>query len=803
MSVSVPDREREEKRLQSVLAEIQNQLHERKADTAKYRAQLTGTQDFLREEKPRAVSDFEDVIEVASGMQKLKASAKLHRFSVDRANQLERLMKSPYFARIDFRDTGALPGATRQGQPDVRPIYIGISSLTEDDTGKHIVFDWRAPVSSMYYDYEVGPAQYEAPLGVVSGELLLKRHFRIVNGHLVFMFDNSLTIYDEMLQETLEAATGDRMRSIVNTIQREQNRVIRGESRGALVVQGSAGSGKTVIALHRAAYLLYKHRTTMSGKNIMMFSPGGLFADYTSPVLPELGEEPVPQTSFGEFGTEWLRAAAQAQAQAPAESLFPMQVESLNDQLEYLLENRGNKGYRVRADGIRQKSSAKFARALVSYASRLTEDAEGLGDVMFRGKVVMSRQDAAQLLRSEYGYLPLEKRVDKIKRRVNWLLDEVVEGRVLEVQKELAESEDSAYLFAREIKRMARIRAHQEVQAVRDKVQAWKPVTALEAYKRLFKDDALFEEFAGVSGDGERSGEGAARQDAFKEVRRHTLARLNSGTIAYEDLAPILMLQGLLDGFPESGGIRHVIVDEVQDYSPVQHEVLRRSFPGASFTLLGDVNQSMNLDAGPATSEELVRQVSVVFGSAGEPVAPVVLTESYRSTREITEFTRAVLAGGEPILAIERPGELPSVTRSLGRESLSRSVAADVAELVGSGVGSVAVICKTARESWAAFDALKAAPELKITKPHLVTPREGRFRRGVLIIPSYLAKGLEFEAVVIFDAGKNRYSDEGDRRVLYTACTRALHKLHVHYAGVSSPFISGVDPSLYRRLEGE
>lgn len=781
MSVSA-DREHEEERLQAVLAEIAEQLHERRADTAKYRAQLTGTQEFLREEKPRAVSDFEDVIEVASGMQKLKASAKLHRFSADRARQLERLQKSPYFARIDFR----------QGS-EQKPIYIGISSLMKEETGKHLVFDWRAPVSSMYYDYELGPAQYEAPLGVVSGEILLKRHFRIIDGRLVFMFDNSLTIYDEMLQEALETATGDRMRSIVNTIQREQNRIIRGESRGALVVQGSAGSGKTVIALHRAAYLLYKHRTTMSAKNIMMFSPGGLFVDYTSPVLPELGEEPVPQTSFGEFGAGLLRAAGSG-----SEGFLPPQVESLNDQLEYLLESRGSKSYRVRAGGIRLKSSAPFARALVSYASRLTEDAEGLGEVTFRGKTVMTRKEASELLRSEYAYLPLEKRVDKIKRRVNWLLDEVVEQRVEEIQKELAESEDSAYLFAREIKRMARLRGHQEVQALRDKVQAWKPVTVLEAYKRLFRDDDLF---AGVVGATESAG--AASGDLWKEVRRQTLARLNSGTVPYEDLAPVLLLQGLLDGFPDLGGIRHVIVDEVQDFSPVQHEVLRRSFTGASFTLLGDVNQSMNLESGPSTSEELIRQASAVYGSAGEPVSPVVLTESYRSTREITEFSRAVLAGGEPVLAIERPGELPTVVRSPGRDALSRSVAADIAELAGSGIGSIAVICKTARESWTAYEALKSAPNLQGAKPHLVRPGEGRFRRGILVIPSYLAKGLEFEAVIIFDAGKNRYSDEADRRVLYTACTRALHRLHVHYAGSPSPFVAGVDPALYRRLEGK
>lgn len=811
MSVSAGEREREQVRLDGVLAEIRRQLAERQADAAKYRALLTGTQEFLREENPRAVMGFEDLIEVAGGMQKLKAAGKLYRFSSDRAKQLERLLKSPYFARIDFR-------ADADGI--VKPIYIGISSLMQEETGRHLIYDWRAPVSSMYYDYELGPAQYEAPLGVVTGELLLKRHFRIVDGRLVFMFDNSLTIFDEMLQEALEKATGDRMRSIVNTIQREQNRIIRGESRGALVVQGSAGSGKTVIALHRAAYLLYKHRTTMDAKSILMFTPGGMFVDYTSPVLPELGEEPVIQTSFGEFGAERLMAgsgtasgstassggstasavgaasgADRSSPQATGGSLagavqpaFPYRIESANDQLEFLLENRGTKAYRVRSQGIKLKSSDEFAALIIRYAAKITETAEGLGDIVYRGKTVMSSQEASQLLRKEYAYLPLEKRVDKIKRRVNWLLDEAMEQRMEELQKELANSDESAYLFAREIKRMARAQAHQEVQALRDKVAAWRPVTTMQAYKRLFKDEGLLDEIAG------------AVPCDIAEVSRHTLARLNSGTIPYEDLAPVLLLHGLLEGFPDSGGVRHVIVDEVQDYSRVMHEVLHRSFPGASFTLLGDVNQSMNPESGPSTSEDLIRMANAVYGSTGEPVASVVLTESYRSTREITEFSKAILAGGEPVLAIERPGELPIVRESAGREALAKAVASDVAELARAGLKSIAIMCKTARESWAAFDALKGTDALKGLKVHVVRPGEKRFRRGIVIIPSYMAKGLEFEAVVIYDASKNRYSHESDRRVLYTACTRALHRLRLHYAGALSPFIAAVDPALYQRL---
>jgi DNA helicase-2/ATP-dependent DNA helicase PcrA len=793
MSVSDAEREQEERHLQAVLEEIGSQLTRRKSDVAKYRSVLTGTQESLREEGPQTVMGFEDLVEVAGGMNKLREAAKMHRFSKDRAAQLERLQGSPYFARVDFCETG---------KPDVQVIYIGISSLMQQESGRHLIYDWRAPVSSVYYDYELGPAEYEAPLGTVTGDILLKRHFRIKEARIELLFDNSLTIYDEMLQETLSKASGDRMRNIVNTIQREQNRVIRGESSGALVVQGSAGSGKTVIALHRAAYLLYKHRATMSSKSILMFSPGRMFVDYTSPVLPELGEEPVVQTSFGEF------AAGRLTTSSPG--LPSLQIEHQSDQLEFLLDGRGTRGLEVRSWTIRLKSSAEFADLLIRYAKRLAEGAECLGQVTFRRKVIMSSAESAKLLRSEYGYLPVEKRVEKIKRRVDWLLDEVEERRAEEIHRELTESPDSAYLFAKEIRRMSRMRAHEEVQALRDRVRAWRPVSVYAAYARLFEDEELFRSLGGdavteaVLGDTQPEGEPLLSRAAMtparrlQEVREQTLASLRSGTATYEDLAPLLLMQGLMDGFLDPGDIRHVIVDEAQDYTPVQHEVLRRSFPGASFTLLGDVNQAMNPDACPASYEEMARDVARAYGATG-PVVPVKLTESYRSTREITEFTKALLAGGEPVEAVERPGELPVLAQSGSREVLARAVAADVAGVRESGLESIAVICKTARESWAAFEDLKALKEFKSLKPRLVGPKESRFRRGVLVMPSYLAKGLEFEAVVIYDAGRTRYRASADRGVLYTACTRALHRLHIHYTGELSPFIAGIDPRLYER----
>lgn len=898
MSVSGPDREHEDRRLEAVIGEIELQLRARTADVAKYRSLLTGTQEFLKEEKPRAILDFEALVEVAGGMSKLKEAAKLHKFSAARAQQLERLLKSPYFARIDFRedrrDTGArvphdaddpergdwrvdvlgrVPGRDLAGE--VQKVYIGISSLTKEDTGEHLVFDWRAPVSSMYYDFELGEAHYEAPAGIVRGEILLKRHFRIRDGRIEMMFDNSLTIYDEMLQEALQKATGDRMRSIVNTIQREQNQIIRGENRGALVVQGSAGSGKTVIALHRAAYLLYKYRSTMNARNIVMFSPGKLFVDYTSPVLPELGEEPIQQISFGDFARQWLvegkpfgpspqfapQPAAQFRSQdieagarpssgggedygrrddqnadntgaeSPYAEPFPLRIEDVDEQLEYLLGSRESKGYQVRAAGIRMKSSAQFTRLIEAYAASLTTGAKAMGDVVFRGKMVMSREEAAQLLKTDYAYLPLEKRMDKIKRRAIWLLDEFEPKRAEEIEKEILAGPDSQYLFRKEIRRMSRIRAHEEVQAVRDRIRSWGAASALKAYIRLYQDADLFRRLtasAGLAGTG-ALGRDRSGADELEQVRAETLERLSGGTLPFEDLSPLLFLKGLLEGFPELSPVRHVIVDEVQDYTPAQHEVLKRSFTLASFTLLGDLNQAMGIHAAGAGWEDLYREIEAVYGGATTggirqgrvataapgtvpgantgAVIPVRLTESYRSTRDITEFTRAMLQGGEPVEAIERPGELPLLVRSSGQEDLARDVLTDIRALREDGLTSIAIICKTARESWKAWNDLSAmsVPSGKPDRKdaiHLVKADDRQFRRGVLVIPSYLAKGLEFEAVVIYDAGVNTYSAPGDRRVLYTACTRALHRLHIHYSGTVSPFISQVGPSMYHEADG-
>jgi len=830
--------EAEEKRLREVFKEIGDQIAETEREVEWNKAVVRGTQSHISDEYGSVPTSFAQLVDLAGGLGRLRLAGVMYRRSLQRLKQLKRLSGSAYFGRIDFKETsrqGSTGGA--EGDGTAYPVYIGTSSLTDRLTGRHLIFDWRAPISSVYYDYELGKAKYESPAGTVYGEVLLKRHFKIKEDRILFMYDNDLTIFDEILMDTLGKATGDRMRAIVNTIQREQNRVIRREGTGLLLVQGCAGSGKTSIALHRAAYLLYKHRDTMRARDIIMITPNRIFADYTSPVLPELGEEPLVQLSFSDLAKDLLTpepAGSSAErddaweAKSPKDldtgeyrdtedsggedesgdksrptagrdegqaNAFPYKLEDFADQLEYLLDMRGTEAAKTRAAGIRLKSGEAFARVLEAYSRRITSGDLGFPDLVFRGKALVSREEVRELVSREYAYLPFLKRVERAKRRMKWVLDQAQTRRYQELRKEIASDPEKTHLLEKDVKDLARAWARQEFEPLRNLVSSWKPLDLVEAYKRLYSEPELLRRLVA---------EAEYSTDLVEEIRAYTLEYLTSGVIPYEDLGPLLYLKGLLEGLPQARPVRHVIVDEAQDYGAIQFKVLKMAFPAASFTVLGDLNQALS-PASRAKGEGSGYEGALAGLEAGKDTEIVQLTKSYRSTKEITEFTKAILDEGLPIEAIERPGEKPVITEAGDRKSLAKLVAADIRRLQAEGFGSIAVICKTARESWIAHEDLKeelAQDGSGASKIRLVTKYQRKFVRGILVIPSYLSKGLEFEAVIVYNAGEASYSHPEDREVLYTACSRALHRLHLCYTGRLSPLLSKVDRGLYEVRRG-
>ncbi len=773
------ERRIEEERLRMVIGEIGKQIAARKAsldDEAIENARAT--KQAWEEEIPVASSEFEDTVAMATETERAEKYQRFLALATMALGRLERLASSPYFGRIDFR--GDASGAATK-------LYIGLSSLVDSESGAHLVLDWRAPVSSMFYDCEIGPAGYKSARGTVTGTLLLKRQFRIEDGVMRLMFDNSLKIDDEILQEVLGRATGDRMRAIVNTIQKEQNRIIRDEDHKVLIVQGVAGSGKTSIALHRAAYLLYRHRETIRSENIVIFSPNRVFADYIGAVLPELGESNVFQTTWREFAYDILGER--------------LSLEDVHDQLEYLVSQRTpaipslvrdetlgqdtvQDDYLTRREAIEWKSSFAFAGAMTAYADYLSKTVK-LRAIEHGGEVVASLDHLRELVEVDYAYMPLHRRLDKVRRRVLRLLQPFEEKRRREIQKELIENKEKEFHFENEIPAIARMRAAAEFQDLRNELAHWGRRDAVIEYRRLWEDEKTFSNVFGKLA--------VPLPSRLEEIRKLTALRLSEGFVPYEDQAPLLLLKYHLDGFNDSPeddrsdvmatrrrfpyrGARHVIVDESQDYSAPQYEVLKNAFALASMTFLGDLNQSVHPNF--AISDYGV--LKTVFRDHAP--ALVSLEKSYRTTREIALFSAALLPAGTSIEALDRPGTLPTATLCSDESGMLDAVAEDLAALSRESFRSIAVICKTATESQHVYGQLQKALKGRSYCPgiRLVRAKDRRFSRGAVVIPSYLAKGLEFEAALIYGADRMRYSHPDDLKLLHMVCTRALHRLHLY-----------------------
>lgn len=745
---------REEGRLAVVLAEIERQMDDVREVLDASRRQLLAGRKQMWQDVPHQVRTFDDVVQMSQHALIVGEQERDHALYQRTLDKLERMHYSPYFGRIDFADPAL----------GVEPIYIGISSLTTADGGEQLVYDWRAPVSSMFYDAELGPAAYVCEAGVVEGELLLKRQYNIADGKLLYYFDTSLKIDDDVLQEVLAKHADDKMRHIVTSIQREQNRIIRDEEHPVLIVQGPAGSGKTSIALHRAAYLLYRFRGKLSADNVVIFSPNEVFSDYISNVLPELGEEPIVQVTFIEYARRHLPRY--------------LHLEGMEDQLEYLLTQRGTQEYEERVAGIRFKASEAFLRMIQAYIRYLESGAAlALRDVYFKGKLIMGREEMLDRIRHRYSDLPYAKRLGMLYRRVQFILEEPLKEAVGKVAQDLAAAPDAVGLSAKEIRRKSRKIVNSHLKATMQQLEPLNNVDVYALYRRLFESRKLFYKLA----------DGIDLPENIEAIRRTTLRRMDQNQLAFEDVAPLMYLRLMVEGGPPSSEIRHVIVDEAQDYSVFHYEVMRLLFPESSFTILGDMNQSVHpyMNTG---------RYDGIMGVFGERAHLITLERTYRSTRQIAEFARAVLPGMERVESIQREGAKPRLIVT-DRKGKTAVIAREAKRLSSEGASSVALICKTAEASRKLYEALGS--ELDVV---LIEKDDKVFRTGILVLPVYLAKGLEFDGVILCDAEAASYGHETERKAFYTACTRALHTLILVSAGEVTPFISAMPSDLYERV---
>ena len=585
------------------------------------------------------------------------------------------IASKPYFASFKYQDED---GKNYN-------IYMSLTYL-KDDNYNNILYDWRSPICSVFYDYETGPCKYLAPEGIISGILYSKRQYQIKDNKLLAVFDNSLNIDDEVLQEVLANNSSDKMKNVVNTIQKEQNLVIRNLEDKNLIVQGIAGSGKTSVALHRIAFLLYRI-DNLSSKDILIFSPNEVFSSYISNVLPELGEENTKETTFSDYLSYFIKEYKS--------------VEPFTNFIAKFYE-----GSNKRKDLITYKQSREIVIDLDNYINDYILDAKVIKDLELDKVNTVSKEEINYLLHDKYSRFPFFERIREIAKKL------------------------SLNYYGSEGKKRATIE-----KKIIDNANFKKDYKSLYVnfYKSKYSKYQLLEE-------------------EEKEI-------LKTKELSYEDALLFAYLKGTLEGFPYEGDIKQVVVDEAQDYNYLQYQMMKKIFKKASFTILGDINQNMN----PYINYKSLEELKDIFDSS----IYLELLKTYRLSKEIIEYTNKIL-GLSHVCAIRKDNSIP-VTKHQKDDLL------DLIPKLRSKYKSLAIITKDRLMAENLYKKLESIYDLS-----LLTIDSKNFRKDFVIAPSYLAKGLEFDSVIVYNSLDNPFK-EVDKYLYYIACTRCQHELHLYY----------------------
>lgn len=600
---------------------------------------------------------------------------------INKHKRLTKILAIPYFGRIDFLE--------KKENSKVMPIYIGIHTFYDPESRATLIHDWRAPVSSMFYDHELGEAGYRSPSGEIKGVISLKRQYRIRGGKMEFMIESALTVHDDILQKELSSNVDDKMKNIVATIQREQNQIIRNEDIRTLIIQGVAGSGKTSIALHRIAYLLYTFRDSISSKDILIISPNKVFSDYISNVLPELGEETVPETSMEQILSGVLEHKYKYQ------TYFGLVNELLEKPSSSLI------------DRIAYKAFFGFISELDKFILHIENTYFKAADVKLTKYITIP----APFIEEQYlrfNRYPIRRRFDAM---ADYMLD------MLKIQYAFTVTTAGRNLLKKEIRLMF---------AGNNDIQVYK--------------------------------------DFFKWTNNPGMFKMRKGhTLEYSDLAPLAYLHLALEGNGNQPfRVKHLLIDEMQDYSPIQYKVIQKLFPCRK-TVLGDAGQSVN-PYGSSTAETIQKSLT-----ASEIMK---LCKSYRSTFEITDFAQKIHPNAE-LEPVARHGEKPQILQFGSAVEELSGIMGLISTYRKSGYKSLGIICKTEQQAREMADMLKSyANDISF-----LSSQSSAFVQGIVIISAHMAKGLEFDEVIIPQTDERNYRSEIDKSMLYVAVTRAMHRL--------------------------
>lgn len=673
-----------------------------------------------------------DLDEWANNMMNIELQSITAIDSTNLNKSYNRMLKSAYFARIDFETEG-----------EVLPIYLGIASLT--DGTDFYVYDWRAPICSMFYDYEMGEASYQSPNGeIIKGKIILKRQYKIEGDKITQIFDTDMQVIDDILQTMLQNNATDKMKNIVKTIQKEQNKIIRKRDVDLLVVQGPAGSGKTSVAMHKIAYLLYAEKNFINNSNVLILSPNDIFSNYISNVLPEIGEDNVYQTTFMDF----VRGGLDFKIKGSLNEIYEVIYSSSPNQKEYpLLYN-----------SVRLKYGATYINLIEDFIKLKRNEILGIEDIIIDDQVVIDKDYLEKLANElESNGISLYQQGKKLTQKIMLHLTIKLGNKNLSVMNKIKKNLEN---------NLNKLRI--------------KPI-----FIDLYSDETRFVQM--IEDIYNRTGTPAKNRLTIKQLHdifKYTSSFLEKNIIPYEDVIGYLYFKDRLQGSSMQTQIKYVFIDEAQDYTIMQYKILSHLFKAAKITILGDINQSIMPFATHNNYESIINALKE--DREGIRYDMNYLTKTYRSTYEINMFCKKIIGDANMYNQVDRHGDPVSVIKD-NDYIMDSKIFSDAVELK-KNYNTVAIITKTQAEA----DMLKEASmqHKKHNQFKLMSGKDKIFSADkVLIIPSYLAKGLEFDAVLVYNANQETYPVEY-KNLFYVVCTRALHKLNIYYTNNKTTLIN-------------
>ncbi|OON96634.1 MAG: hypothetical protein ATN31_09370 [Candidatus Epulonipiscioides saccharophilum] len=725
--------------LKEVILFLKNEIKNVSALLKENKATLLGLRKEMWSEGVSVLDgDDETNVEVGQYINTELIETSKYKHKAENLLKYEKMLDSPYFGRIDFLE---------EYDYDPEKVYIGYHNLMNDDTLEMLVYDWRAPIASIFYNGDLGPISYKAPVGEIYGEVSLKRQYKIEKQELKYFFDTDTAITDSVLQMALSSNVTDKMKNIVKTIQKEQNSIIRNMANDVLVVQGVAGSGKTSIAMHRIAYLMYNQRESgFNEKNILIISPNSLFGEYISGVLPELGEKNVHSHTIEDLFKNEFKSS--------------LNIESKHKQLETMISANHKRRNNLRKE-INFKGSFDFISILDRFLQWYEDEGAVFPDILYYDNLVMESAEINAHIQDNQITASLGSKLNRVFTMVKDRIIPYEKEKLNQIIQDLTAEGGYDYEEEQEAKRRLTV--------MRDQFLNQASIILTNNYVHIYtlflKNFHKFVQSESLPAN-------------IENIIKKTINRINHYDINYTDGSVLLYMRLVLDGSKNYNMLKQIVIDEAQDYYPLHFKIFSLLFKKKRYTILGDFGQTIEKEATAQIYDD-----AITILKPKNPIK-ISLTKSYRSSYQINKFISKLRGGAESDLAFTRSDRDVEIIHRPNTSELNDFIIERLADYKKE-FNKIAIICKDKNS----VINLQAQVK-KSLDAQFITMDDMLLKSDVLVLPTYMVKGLEYDAVLIYEANQKNYSNVFDKQLLYIACSRALHRLDILYTGELTEFIS-------------